>query len=360
MTSRMCQMEFCKRDAATLCFHCTNEVCKKHFIEHANLIMVEVHSLADQVNILADETSAKSISNITKLPLEDLERWKNESHKMIDEFYTEKQQDIQKIYLQIERKFTDQKIEQEQLIKTLREKIADLVEEGEATLDQIKRLQNLMEDIKRMSTKFDTNIIVVKTKKNWLDKNSCIIQHNLSMVTTADSCEQLLTDNSNNWDATCFDLSNGISYPLMLEKEEEKDVTFAVFEADPQMQSNRTIERLCEPWCCNPASENEIFSSPQQQHAQNGLQQEQQFYQQNNLYPANDLYGLCSNNVNSLSQQSQQWPSSQKSNDRSITQKFKDMLQEEQQKRNNDNKHNENRNPIRSLKSIGLSKPKYK
>jgi len=101
MASSKCSVSGCKRDFDTLCAHCQHNFCTKHYIEHAKLANDELVPLADRLNSI--------ISLIQQLdPLhqafEQLEQWREMSHRHIDQLCEEKKRQLQaEIEQQIEK-----------------------------------------------------------------------------------------------------------------------------------------------------------------------------------------------------------------------------------------------------------------
>jgi hypothetical protein len=51
---KRCLIESCKREAEAHCYHCLQDVCSKHFLEHRKWIQEQLPSLIDEVNIIYD------------------------------------------------------------------------------------------------------------------------------------------------------------------------------------------------------------------------------------------------------------------------------------------------------------------
>ena len=62
-----CEIESCERISATLCEHCNNRVCRRHFDEHADLLVQELNPLADNINALGEKISSFRVTEYNKL-----------------------------------------------------------------------------------------------------------------------------------------------------------------------------------------------------------------------------------------------------------------------------------------------------
>jgi hypothetical protein len=61
-TIRICQIASCNREAATLCYHCQQEVCRTHFAQHNSMIRSDIYSLADLIDIITGNVTTFSIA----------------------------------------------------------------------------------------------------------------------------------------------------------------------------------------------------------------------------------------------------------------------------------------------------------
>ncbi len=84
----MCQIASCKEEAATLCYYCQQEVCHTHFIQHSSMITADVYSLADRINILADDINTFLIVQTRDSLFNQLQQWRDESINLIENIHT--------------------------------------------------------------------------------------------------------------------------------------------------------------------------------------------------------------------------------------------------------------------------------
>ena len=68
-TLKPCEIESCSRISATLCHHCSKNVCRRHFFEHAEELVQELNPLADSINSLGERISSFSVKDYKEKPL---------------------------------------------------------------------------------------------------------------------------------------------------------------------------------------------------------------------------------------------------------------------------------------------------
>jgi type I site-specific restriction endonuclease len=92
MASSKCSVDGCKRDFDTLCAHCQSNFCTKHYFEHVKLANNELVPLADRLNSIIN-----SIQELDPLhqAFQQLEQWREMSHRQIDKLYNEKKRELQ-------------------------------------------------------------------------------------------------------------------------------------------------------------------------------------------------------------------------------------------------------------------------
>ena len=87
MASSKCLIDDCKRDFDTVCAHCQGNFCSKHYIEHVKLANDDLIPLVDQLNSMIN-----TIQQLDPIQhsLQQLEQWREISHRYIDDFCNEK------------------------------------------------------------------------------------------------------------------------------------------------------------------------------------------------------------------------------------------------------------------------------
>jgi hypothetical protein len=168
-TARMCQIASCKREAATLCYHCQQEVCHTHFNQHSSMIMTDVYSLADQINILNDDITALSIAQIRNSLFNQLQQWRDESINIIENIYIQKQVELNERICQLDIELSLAKTEKQQEVSQIKKKITELIDTGEATFAQMNRLQKSVDQVVLDVDKLRTKTIRIENQQANLD-----------------------------------------------------------------------------------------------------------------------------------------------------------------------------------------------
>src|ERR1700722_16884972 len=142
MTSRPCAISTCKKESRTLCNCCNQYLCRPHFSEHDDLLNSQLNPLADDINILGDRLNAINIQQMIGDSREKLDKWRVNSHKIIDRFYEQKCEELDRRINKIINK-------QREDIAQMRLKVARLIQEQEATSDKIESLKSSIRSVER-------------------------------------------------------------------------------------------------------------------------------------------------------------------------------------------------------------------
>ncbi|CAF3185030.1 unnamed protein product [Rotaria sp. Silwood2] len=145
MATSKCSINGCKRNSDNLCNHCQSQVCTKHYIEHVKLANNELIALSDEINSIVDTIQQH---DLTVYVFEQIEQWREKSHRRIDEICNERKQQL-KIEI-------DQNINNH--MKKLRElsrEVKELIDEGDASFKQIENIKNNIEKCREQCKQFD-------------------------------------------------------------------------------------------------------------------------------------------------------------------------------------------------------------
>jgi len=138
--SRPCTTEGCKSPSRTVCICCEKNYCLEHLTEHFGRINNQVPPLADKINGLAKRLN--KFSSIEPSYLVALEKWRDEAHRTVEQYYETKRRD-----------FVDDR----------REKLKKEVERVQSILEKLRRKHNavredvevLTQDIRLIEQKFN-------------------------------------------------------------------------------------------------------------------------------------------------------------------------------------------------------------
>lgn len=162
--SQSCAIVTCKRASRTLCQCCNQYLCRDHFIEHDDLLNLKLNPLVDQINQLADRLTGFSIDKILNNPLEKLDKWREDFHRIIDLYYQEKCEELHG--------FIDKILNQQRLdITEIRIQISDLIDKQETTQNHIKSLTSSIEILKQKMNQIEQMSIKVNRNPFMIDKD---------------------------------------------------------------------------------------------------------------------------------------------------------------------------------------------
>ncbi len=139
MASAKCAVEECKRSSDNRCDHCQAQVCTKHYIEHIKLVNAKLPSLSDELNSIINSMQEQ---DFTRYVFEQLEQWREQSHRHIDRLCDEKKQEL--------KAEIDQKIgEHMKTLRQLSENIKELIADGDASFKEIDDLRKSIEECRQ-------------------------------------------------------------------------------------------------------------------------------------------------------------------------------------------------------------------
>ncbi|CAF2959325.1 unnamed protein product [Rotaria sp. Silwood2] len=174
-SSKVCEVEgtVCKKEVQALCYHCSKNLCRIHLIQHAQLmedtIRTKLNALADKFNELSLRFDDISMSdNILKKPFVQLEKLRAEAHEKIDQIVENKRQELNNELDKYRKVFLAKN--EEQLIKMNNSKkiITELIQESDASANQIADLQTSINETEKYLSSFITHEInVIGTTPIW-------------------------------------------------------------------------------------------------------------------------------------------------------------------------------------------------
>jgi prefoldin subunit 5 len=156
-----CELNDCNRAASTLCYCCKKSICTRHFTEHIEAVRIQVDPLANTINTMVENIQNLTIESFTEKPLEKLNQWKCDMHQLIDEIFSSKSKEIEELVEINKEKFLEYKKEQWENIMKIQEEVRQLVEDGDATFQQIELLKNQLAKIEENRTTFQKNFLSI-------------------------------------------------------------------------------------------------------------------------------------------------------------------------------------------------------
>ncbi|CAF2849710.1 unnamed protein product [Rotaria sp. Silwood2] len=145
MASSKCSIDGCKRNSDALCDHCKSQLCTKHFIEHVKLVNNELPALSDEINSIVDKLQQR---DLTRYVFEQIEQWREESHRRIDEICDEKKQQLK---IEIDQNINNHM----KKLRELGQEVEELIDEGDASFKQIENIKNNIEKCREQCKQFE-------------------------------------------------------------------------------------------------------------------------------------------------------------------------------------------------------------
>ena len=134
MSEQVCTIEGCKRISRALCHCCNKNICLLHIKEHYDRFIYELNPLTDEINILENRLISIDKKFLIEKFYQQLEQWRSQCYKTINEIFEEKYQEIKEI---INEKISQGNIE----ISLLRNKLTKLIEEQDASEKDINLIK---------------------------------------------------------------------------------------------------------------------------------------------------------------------------------------------------------------------------
>jgi hypothetical protein len=145
MASSKCRIDGCKRGFDTVCAHCQGNFCTKHYIEHAKLANDELIPLVDQLNSMIN--TIQQLDPVHQA-FEQLEQWRQISHRHIDEVCDETKREL-KVEVQ-------QKVEKQmKQLHNLSQQVKELIDEGDASFKLIEDIKRDIEECQKQCKEFE-------------------------------------------------------------------------------------------------------------------------------------------------------------------------------------------------------------
>ncbi|CAF3328937.1 unnamed protein product [Rotaria socialis] len=146
MTSYKCSVDACKRNSDVLCVHCEDHVCNKHYIQHVKLANNELFAFSDEINALVNKAQKYDLTNPV---FEQLEQWREEKHRQIDEICDKKKRQLK---IALDRTIDDYR----KKLHELEHDVKKSIDEGDASFRQIEIIKNTIEQCRQLCKRFET------------------------------------------------------------------------------------------------------------------------------------------------------------------------------------------------------------
>lgn len=171
-----CEIESCLRVSTTLCRHCTKNVCRRHFDEHAEQLFQELHSLANSINELDENICSLCVDEYKQKPLEKLIQWRDEAIRHINDVFELKKQKLDLLLQDNEALFLQRVTCHKNVIGELKEETATLAKDGDVTFEQLQLLKRKFGELKDYVNQTRTSVVYCNTKPLLLN-DALIVLH---------------------------------------------------------------------------------------------------------------------------------------------------------------------------------------
>ncbi|CAF2864357.1 unnamed protein product [Rotaria sp. Silwood2] len=146
--SRPCAIDNCKRVSRALCYCCHQNLCRDHLNQHDDILNSKLNPFTDEINQLNDRLDHIDAKSILEYSYEQLDQWRRESYRMIDEYIDAKKSQLsQNIYLKLNNISNG--------INHLKTIVNKLIEKQDTTIDDLNSISCNIQSIRREITEIE-------------------------------------------------------------------------------------------------------------------------------------------------------------------------------------------------------------
>ncbi|MCC7159916.1 MAG: hypothetical protein IT281_10325 [Ignavibacteria bacterium] len=153
--AKRCLIETCKREAETYCYHCCQDVCTKHYLEHKKSIQEQLHPLIDEMNFIydrlnhGDKNQSKSLPHYCIDVYSQIDKWRADCHDRIDVVYRRARSQIETMVKSHQNETTQKAISNLESLEKMRQQLRDLLRDGDVTYRQLEEIKRQLEEFKK-------------------------------------------------------------------------------------------------------------------------------------------------------------------------------------------------------------------
>ncbi|CAF3337574.1 unnamed protein product [Rotaria socialis] len=174
-TLKPCEIESCQRISATLCRHCRRNVCRRHFVEHADQLLQELNPLADSINEMGEKITSFCTKDYRKKLLDKLIQWRDDAIQSINDLFELKKQKLDLLLQDNEDDFSQQTADHSEVLDTLKNETAALIKEGDVTFEQLQLLKRKLHVLEDDVNKTHNSLVYCDIKPLLLDYTSVLL-----------------------------------------------------------------------------------------------------------------------------------------------------------------------------------------
>lgn len=180
--AKRCLIETCKREAETYCYHCSQDVCTKHYLEHKKWIQEQLHPLVDEINLTYDRLRHNDKNQMPPVPqfltnnYNQLDKWREDCHRRVDITYYRVRDQIENIIESHKQEEAEKVVKNFESLENMRKELNELLKEGDVTYRQLETIKQQLGEIKKKEqapVKYPN--IRIKTEKIDIDKCISVI-----------------------------------------------------------------------------------------------------------------------------------------------------------------------------------------
>jgi hypothetical protein len=159
-----CSIESCQRTSTVLCYECNKSFCAEHLKEHDQYLNSQLQPLANEIKNLSNRYALINQNKLINHFREQLDKWRQNSHKTIDRLYKEKCDELKRDW--------PQKLAKPQKdLERLRAKNMEFIREERTThqdieqlREEIRVLDQQIKDIEQKGIQIDIRPLSIEKK----------------------------------------------------------------------------------------------------------------------------------------------------------------------------------------------------
>ena len=161
---KTCEIQDCERISATLCSHCKQHICRRHFNQHADQLMKQLDPLADSFNELGEKINCFSVKDYKEEIFNKLINWRDQAIQSVNDLYDLKTQKLDLLFNENEEVFSRRKDRHLEVLDVLKNEVAALVKEGDVTFEQLQILKGKFQRLKDNVNKTHNRLVFCDIK----------------------------------------------------------------------------------------------------------------------------------------------------------------------------------------------------
>ena len=152
----------CHREASVNRFCCNNQVCRKHLREYTEREKAKIDPLVDDVNKSMEKFQSLTLEQISQFAFAQLNRWRTESHALIDGIHQRKTKEIEEILKVNKWKFDEHK---RKYLETMIELQDDTNQQAnDVVFERMEVLGNQLREINENWAILEKNLLSIDTR----------------------------------------------------------------------------------------------------------------------------------------------------------------------------------------------------